>query len=169
MVSQAKRGVLLTLPLTDVFAKDLSIAPSIPTETPRLLIDWRASFTPPLSQVKAAEKLGVPLRNLTRWEKAQHYPTQSSIERIAPIMGLEVSDFYAMEENPTEVTRARLIRIEAMLESLADALLSPAQQKRLMEDAAEAVQAGAEAVASVGRSSRSKRSAAPSKRRRASG
>ena len=169
MVSQVNRPILVSLPMTGNLVNDVSVAPSIPTETPRLLKEWRASFTPALSQVKAAEKLGIPLRNLTRWEKGQHYPVQASIEHIAPQMGLEVEDFYAIEENPSEVTRERLIRIEQMLEALTTALLTPSQQKRLTAAQEKALAPFPEDAVASSPKRRSRAHGASSGRRRATG
>ena len=106
----------LSLPMSGDPVNALSMAASTPIETPRLLKEWRHGFTPILSQVKAAEKLGVQLRTYTRWERGENYPQLANVEQIAPLMGLEVEDFYPVgEESPSE-TRARIARMEETLE-----------------------------------------------------
>jgi transcriptional regulator with XRE-family HTH domain len=102
--------------MSDDPVNSLSMAASTPIETPRLLKEWRHGFTPILSQIKAAEKLGVQLRTYTRWERGENYPQLGNIEQIAPIMGLLVEDFYPVgDETPSE-TRARIARMEEKLE-----------------------------------------------------
>jgi transcriptional regulator with XRE-family HTH domain len=97
-----------SLPMTDDPVNALSMPARTPTETPRLLKEWRYSFTPALSQRKAADELGMQLRTYTRWERGENYPQLANVEQIAPIMGLAVEEFYPVgDETPSE-TRARI-------------------------------------------------------------
>jgi transcriptional regulator with XRE-family HTH domain len=131
--------------MSDDPVNSLSMAASTPIETPRLLKEWRHGFTPILSQIKAAEKLGVQLRTYTRWERGENYPQLGNIEQIAPIMGLLVEDFYPVgDETPSE-TRARIARMEEKLEEnneLLRQLLQAAQVATASRALAQPGQAG---------------------------
>lgn len=137
---------------------------TLPSETPRLLLEWRQSHRPPLSQIKAADKLGVALRNFTRWEKGEHYPQLRSIEKIAPKMGLEVQDFYPVGEETPAATRERIARMEEILDALADAILSPAQRKWLTKTQERALGPLPQDAAEVGSKRRATRNGVSSRR-----
>lgn len=154
---------ILSLPFERNLGNTLSMTATLPGETPRLLREWRLSHGPGFTQQMAADKLGVLLRNYNRWETGANHPRATTIERIAPIMGLEPEDFYAIEEGPT-ATRERIARIEEKIDWLIEAAakrLTPAQKKALGPLPGD--------VAEIGTKRRSKRNGAVSGRGQALG
>lgn len=168
-MSQVTAPRRLSLVLADNLVNHVPMAMSAATETPRLLREWRAAQRPPITQEEAAWELGVKLRSYTRWERGEHLPQRPTVEDLARKMDLDPEDFYPQPEETASETKERIIRIERTVQALADALLSPAQRKRLSASADEVVREQAEAVAEAARKRRSTRTSNPAARRQAQG
>lgn len=61
--------------------------------------DWRGLFH--VSQSKLAEKVGVSLGTIIRWEKMPETIPVGKLQKIAEILGINITDINFSPKNPT--------------------------------------------------------------------
>ena len=102
--------------LADDFVNSVSMQMPAPTNTPRILREWRAKQRPVMTQEKAAQHLGVKYRSYTRWEAGENLPYRRTIEEtLAPKLKLQPEDFYPV---PEDAPGTRIAHIEQMVEEM---------------------------------------------------
>src|SRR5687767_1158160 len=110
----------MSLALADNFVNPSVMPMSAPTETPRILREWRAKQRPVMTQEDAAKFLGVKHRSYTRWEAGENLPYRRTIEEtIAPKLKLEPGDFYPV---PEDAPGTRIARIEEQVNEMHEML-----------------------------------------------
>src|SRR5687767_2816026 len=109
---------VLTLPMAANRADHAAMPYVAPTETPRLLKEWRLGHREYMSQERAAQKLGVKWRSYVRWENGENNPSRSSVEHLARKLGLKIEDFYPVGEEGPAQTRERIAIIQEQVNEM---------------------------------------------------